>query len=142
MKNIKFILFTAILALATVSCDTYDEFSDLDVADRELSVGFTKATQNVSVNGTRDQSLQVFVSEFASVERTYNVVVVAEGSEVAPENYTFDSAVTIPANEKIGEFVISFTDVSLQPEGQPLIVAIEESSEYFSAGKTTMTVKN
>ena len=58
MKNIKFILFTAILALATVSCETYDEFSDLDVADRELSVGFTKGSQNVTVNGTKDQALQ------------------------------------------------------------------------------------
>lgn len=140
MKNIKFILTVLVLAVTFTSCETFDDFPE----EREAVVGFTTATSSVTVSAgqmTAEKELDIFVSDISTSDRTFNVVVVDEGSEVASENYSFDGAVTIPANEREAILVFTAIDNSLMSEPQPLILAFEYSDDYASGGRITLNIK-
>jgi len=140
MKNIKFILTLFILAVTFQSCESYDDFPE----EREAVVGFTSATSSITVSAgqmTAEKELDIFVSDLSSSDRTFNVVVVEEGSEVASENYSFDGAVTFLANERNAILVFTAIDNSLMSEPQPLILAFEFSDSYASGGRITLNIK-
>ena len=140
MKNIKLIITLFVLAVTFQSCESYDDFPE----EREAVIGFTSGTSSITVSAgdmTAEKELDVFVSDFSTSDRAFNVVVVEEGSEVASENYSFDAAVTILANERTGVLVFTAIDNSLMSEPQPLILAFPYSDEYASGGRITINIK-
>lgn len=135
MKNISIILAVFALVFTTISCDTYDDYE----TDRPAVIGFTAAQVNIKVpnESTRDKSVNIFISESSSVDRTFNINVVADETEVAPENYSIASSVTIPANERVGEFTITGIDVSLTGDKLPLTLEVAPTDGLVVGAKVT-----
>ncbi|WP_310991117.1 hypothetical protein [Aequorivita marina] len=135
MKNISIVLAVFALVFTSVSCETYDDYD----ADRAPIIGFTQANVNIKVRegSTRDKSVDVYISEAASVDRTFNVVVVADETEVAAENYSFTETVEILANERFGEVTITGIDVSLTEEKTPLTLQVQSGDGVISGAKVT-----
>tara|TARA_R100000306_G_scaffold4192_3_gene7040 strand:+ start:4902 stop:5324 length:423 start_codon:yes stop_codon:yes gene_type:complete len=138
MGKIK-ILFTIItLALLVFSCETYDDYN----VERPTIVGFTLGNANIKVpNGSsRDKTVEVYISEAASVDRSFTVSVVEDQTEVAPENYTFDPTIIILANERVATFTLTAIDVSLTEEKLPLTLQIMPENGYVSGGRFTAQI--
>lgn len=142
MKNIKIIITVLAVALFAVSCETYDDYE----AERTTVVGFTSPVGGpnavVPAGGTLEKQINVFASDLSSSERTFNVVVNSELSEVNSENFSFGSVV-IPANERAAVFTVTFTDVSLSPDLQPLRLEIDSSNpeSFISGNSVTIQVR-
>lgn len=138
MKNIKLIISVLLITFLATSCETYDDYSTA----RPVIAGFTKSNDNVKVSngGTRDRKVDIFISESANVDRTFNVSVVADGSTAAAENYDFDSTVVIPANERIAEFVFTGIDVSLSDEKTQVILQVDPKDGVLSGSTYTAVI--
>lgn len=134
MKNIKFLTIILGLALFTVSCDKYDNYS----ASERPVVGFpaNKNINNVPAGGERDVEVTVFSSTVSSADRTFNVVVVPiEDVDTYPpsaaENYSYDSTVTIPANEREGVLTVTGKNVSLTSDRTYFKLVLEENPSFI-----------
>lgn len=146
MKNIKFLILTLTIALVAVSCERYDDYD----TDRETIIGFVKKSQNINgvpEGGTKEQVLEVFVSDVANTNRSFDIVVVPiPDPETNPptgsENYTFEASVTIPANERIGMMTFTAVDVSLTRDRSFVMLSIKEGSGYIAGGTVTVGLKN
>lgn len=127
MKKFRILYLIGFIAIFATSCDTHDDYE----VDRATIASFTKATNNINSvpTGTfKSIDVEVFVTDVTDADRVFNIVVVPailiEGQvEASPDNYTFDSTVTIPAGSRIGEITVSGTNSS-----------IIEPQEYFSLG--------
>ncbi len=141
MKNLKYIITILVFAALAVSCETYDDFDQ----DRLPVVGFTSAVGGpnaiVPEDGTLDKEINVFVSDVSTSDRTYSVLVNEEETELGSENYTFGNIV-IPANERTGVFVVTFSDVSVTSDFQPVRFRVDNSSGIVSGSEITIQVRN
>lgn len=138
MKKLSIIITIITLAFTAVSCETYDDYD----TNRPVNIGFPTPTQNIKVpnGGTKDKELEVFISEPANVDRSFNIEVVADKTEVAAENYSLPATVVIPANERRGYFIVTGIDVSLTDEKLPLVLKIAATPEVYSGGQVTISV--
>lgn len=141
MKNL-YILFTLFSTLLfTASCESYDDFE----AERPAVIGFTLGSVlelPLSANNpTITFPLPYFVSEISTSDRVFKVVVVEEGTELAPENYSFNPEILILANERIGTMSFTAMDVSLTPEYVPLVLAFESSDGITSGSVADIALK-
>jgi len=127
-----------ILAIFASSCETYDDYD----TDRPVVIGFTLSNSNVKIpnGGTRDKSVDVFISEAASVDRTFTVSVIADQTELAAENYSFDATLLIPANERFAQFVLTGIDMSLTTDKLPLTLQVNPKDGILSGGKITYLI--
>lgn len=127
-----------ILAIFASSCETYDDYD----TPREEIIGFTLANSNVKVpnNGTRAKVVTVFITEASSVERTFTVSVVADQTELAAENYSFNPTLVIPANERSADFTVNGIDVSLTADKLPLTLQVDAKDGILSGGKSTFLI--
>mgnify|MGYP000213667012 CR=1 FL=1 len=141
MKNIYILLTLFLAVLFAASCETYDDYE----AERPAIIGFT-------LNGALELPLSTnnptitfpvpyFVSEASSSDRIFRVVIVEEGTELAPENYSFNPEILIPANERIGTMPFIAMDVSLTTEYVPLVLAFESSSGVISGPVVNIALK-
>jgi hypothetical protein len=142
MKNIKYLITILAIAVIAVSCETYDDYD----TERSTVIGFTTLVGGpnavVPAGGSLDKQINVFVSDVSSTERSFNVIVNSELTELSPENYTL-SPMVIPANERTAVFTITFTDVSLETEAQPIRLKFESSASgnIVSGNQATVQVR-
>lgn len=138
MKNIKFLILILTLSVVAVSCETYDDYE----SPRAAVAGFTLPSSNVKVpaDGSREKALTIFVSAASDVERTFKVEVVADQTEVAAENYSFDPNVVIPPNERSGDFILTAMDVSLTSDKTPLTLAVKSGNGIVPGGTITLSL--
>lgn len=123
------------------SCESYDDYDSPGIP----VIGFDQNGSNITVpgGGTVDElGVRVFVSDVSSIERTFNVVVVEDESTVSADNYSFNAAVQIPANEREGTFSFTAIDNSLTTEADTLVFAFDHSnSAYISGRRISYTLK-
>jgi hypothetical protein len=137
-------IFTLILALSTLtSCNTsYDDYEE----DRGSTIGFTLgATLELPVSSTNpivDFPIPCFVTNASNIERTFEVIVVQEETDVAAENYSFNAMVTIPANERKGTLYFTAMNVSLTSEYQPLIIAFKADENTVSGRRASIALRS
>lgn len=138
MKNISIILAVFALVFTSVSCEKYDDYD----TDRPVIIGFTKGTDNIKVpnNSTREKKVTIFITEAADVDRTFHVSVVADKTEVAAENYSFDADFVMPAGERFFEFVITGIDESLTDEKLGVTLKVDEKDGIISGGTFTALI--
>ncbi len=86
-------------------------------------------------------NIPYFVSDASSSDRSFNVIVIHEETEVAAENYSFDSVVVVPANERSGTLEFTAMDISLTSEFAPLVLAFEETSTVTSGSRANIFLK-
>ena len=133
MKNIYIILTLFLATLFVTSCETYNDFDD----DRPTVAGFTFGDLELSVsvgNTINLPPITYFISEPATVDRSFNVIVVDGGAAISPENYSIPASITIPAGERSGGLTFSVTNVSLPLEFAYITFSFEEAPGV-TAGK-------
>tara|TARA_R100001369_G_C3326269_1_gene169826 strand:- start:2874 stop:3296 length:423 start_codon:yes stop_codon:yes gene_type:complete len=140
MKKLNIIFAILTLTVFTVSCET--NFDDYDTP-RETIIGFSRGSATVTVpnGGESSRDLDIFISDVASTDRTFNVVVDPSETNLPNESYDFESTVTIPANERFGVIVITGYDISLPEEDGIVTLQLESSAEYISGRPTVVTIK-
>ena len=141
MKKLN-ILFT-ILALAafTVSCETYDDYD----TDRETVVGFTTASKNINnvpEGGTKSTTVDLFISDVSSVDRTFSIELVDDLTDTAPENYTYDATVTFLADTREASITVTAVDVTITDERTFFGLAVKAENGAVSGGRTSVGLKN
>jgi len=142
MKNItKSVTILAVLMFVTSCSTNYDDFNSV----RNDTIGFTiSATLELPLSQNTPEinfPLTYFVSTSSSEERTFNVVVVEEDSDLPPESYSFDASVVVPANERSGVLVFSAYNINLTNEYRPLVLKFESSSEVTSGNRMNIALK-
>jgi hypothetical protein len=141
MKKTYIILTLFLATLFVTSCETYDDFE----ADRPTLAGFTLGNElQLPLSNTTPMinfNIPYFVSEAASVDRTFQIIVVASETEVPPSSYTFDSALVVPANERKGTMAFTALNNGLTTDFQPLVLAFESSPGIVSAAPARIALK-
>ncbi len=141
-NNIIFSL-TAIFALVFMTaCETYDDYD----TDRTSVVGFIKATENINnipEGGTKSTTLQLFVSDVSSSDRTFSIVTApVDTLATGSDNYIFDSTVTFLANERTASIEVTGVDNSITDERSFFRLIVEGSSDVVSGGRILMGLRN
>ena len=145
MKNIKYIILILTIAVVGVSCETYDDYD----TDRLPAVGFTATNKNINgipQGGEKSTTIDVFASDVSSSDRTFDVVAVPiEDTETnppsAPENYRYDSTVTIPANQRVGTMTVTGIGVSLTSERTYFKLAIDSDPSVVAGGQILIALR-
>jgi hypothetical protein len=83
------------------------------------------ATLEVEINATGEITIPVNVSTLSSSERTVTVSAVEAASSATAGQYSFNSAVTIPANTYFGSMTLTGIDDGLTTDGVVLILQID-----------------
>lgn len=141
MKKVNILLVILTIAIVAVSCETYDDYN----TDRKTVVGFVTPTRNISVpeNMSKTDSVQVFISDISSSARTYTVTTVpVDTLPTGPENYTFESTVTFPANTRQVSFYVTAIDNTIDDTRRFFKLAIQGEADAVSGGRALIGVKN
>ncbi|MBG44561.1 MAG: hypothetical protein CL530_11410 [Aequorivita sp.] len=142
MKKVNILIVILTIAIVAVSCETYDDYN----TDRKTVVGFTTATKNINnipEGGTKSTTVDLFVSDLSSAARTFTIKAIpADSLGAASENYTFDSTVTFPANERSASIEVIGIDNSITDERTFFKLAVEGSADVVSGGIVLMGLKN
>lgn len=129
------------IAIVAISCETYDDYNE----DRKTVVGFVTTTKNLTVpeGQSKTDSVQLFISDISSSPRTFTVITVpVDTLPTAPENYTFESTVTFPANTREVKFGFTAIDNSIDDTRRFFRLAIQGESDVVSGGRTLIGLKN
>ena len=142
MKNItKLVTILAVLMFVTSCSTNYDDINYI----RNDTIGFTISdTLELPLSQNNPEinfPLSYFVSTSSSEERTFNVMVVEEESELSSESYPFDASVVVPANERSGILVFSAYNINLTNEYRPLVLEFESSSAVTSGNRMNIALK-
>ncbi|QQX75408.1 MULTISPECIES: hypothetical protein [Aequorivita] len=141
MKRVNILIVILTIAIIAVSCETYDDYN----TDRKTVVGFVTPNKNISVpeGGSKTDSVKVFVSDLSSSDRTFTVITIpVDTLPTAPENYTFESTVTIPANTRETMFGVTAVDNSIDDTRRFFRLAIQGEADVVSGGRALIGVKN
>ncbi len=141
MKKVNIFLVILAIAMVAVSCETYDDYN----TDRKTTVGFVTLTKNLSVpeGGTKTDSVKLFVSDLSASARTFTVITVpVDTLPTAPENYSFESTVTVPANQREVNFGVTAIDNSIDDTRRFFKLAIQGEANVVSGGRALIGVKN
>lgn len=142
MKKVNILIVILSIALVAVSCESYDDYN----TDRKAVVGFTTATQNINnipEGGTKSATVNLFVSDLSSADRTYTVVAIpADSLATASENYTFDATVTFLANTRTSSIEVTAVDNSITDERSFFKLAIQGGEDAVSGGIVLMGLRN
>ncbi|AFU67996.1 hypothetical protein P700755_001024 [Psychroflexus torquis ATCC 700755] len=134
MKHISRLIVLLLLTSPFISCDDYEDFEE----DRDTVVGFSRVLGSSNVNldpgDSRDKTAVVFVSDVSNSERSFGIEIDTEENEITTDNFTFDSQVIIPANERTAEITITVTNNSLPIESQRIAIKIVNSPNYVTGG--------
>jgi hypothetical protein len=127
MKKTYIILTIFLTALLVTSCETYDDYEE-----RPTLAGFTlgNVLELPLSNSTPviNFNIPYFISEASSSERTFQIIVLADETEVPSSSYSFDSTVVVPANERSGSLAFTALNMDLTTEFQPLVLAFDNTT--------------
>ncbi|RMA57917.1 hypothetical protein [Ulvibacter antarcticus] len=140
MKKINIVFAIIMIALVSVSCETYDDAP----SEFEPILGFTTATGAMTFNPGQTEkttSATLYITDASSVDRTFTISVVESGTNVPAENYSFDSEIVILAGENEATFTITGFNLSLQVDELFLVVAPEPTSGLISGQFFTLAMK-
>lgn len=149
MKKINILITFIALALFVVSCETYDDYD----TDRNTIVGFTDLTRNINnvpTGSEKSVEVKLYVSDVANVDRQFNIMSIPAildltatppQVETNPDNYRFDTTVTIPANTREGVITVYGTNVSMENEQEYFSLAVEGSDNIISGAPTTIRLR-
>ncbi len=142
MKKVNILIVILTIALVAVSCETYDDYN----TDRKTVVGFitpTKNINNIPEGGSKTDSVSLFVSDLSSSPRTFTVTTIpVDTLPTAPENFTFESTVTFPANTREVKFGVTAVDNSIDDTRRFFRLAIQGEANVVSGGRALIGVKN
>ncbi|MGB5943702.1 MAG: hypothetical protein WBG71_12540 [Leeuwenhoekiella sp.] len=124
MKNfLKYV--AAITAIVIIGCSD-EEALIFDGNSGQTLVAFENTTSqlDVVINDEGSLTVNVDVTTISSMDRTFNIVVNMEETEVAAGAYTVPGSVTIPANSYNGSFTINAVDVDVEVAPKKLVLSL------------------
>ncbi|REG88774.1 beta-barrel fold lipoprotein [Winogradskyella sediminis] len=124
----KFLIGILSLGFAFLGC----EQDDIERANR---VSFENETVEVQV--PRDaidfqRPISIYVSEVSGSDRVFQIAVNDEESTLESSEYSIPSSVTVPANSKTGEFIMTVSDVSLSFEAKTLSLQLLSDDDTYT----------
>ncbi len=142
MKKIHKIITLFLVTIMVASCSTnYDDINNnhSDVVGFSLAVDLELplSENNPEINFP----LPYFVSNATSSDRTFNVVIIDEETELGPESYSFDATIIIPANEREGQLIFTAYNINLTNEYQSLVLAFEGTDDIASGKRMNIFLK-
>jgi hypothetical protein len=135
-----YILLTLFVAMifATSCRETYDDYD----SGGSPVIGFTLGVEaEIGVSNTVNLPISYFVTDVSDSDRTFQIII-DPATTVASENYSFENPIVIPANERLGQIILSISDVSLSQEFEPIILRFESTSNVVSGDNATILVKS
>lgn len=142
MKKVNILIVILTIALVAVSCETYDDYNQ----ERKSVAGFTNATKNINnvpEGGTKSVTVDLFVSDVSSSDRTYTIISVpADTLQAATQDYTFDATVTFPANSREASIEVTAIDNTITEERTYFKLAVEGSADVVSGGMVEVAIRN
>jgi hypothetical protein len=142
MKKINIIITIVVLALFVVSCETYDDYN----TDRAAVAGFLKRTENINnvpSGGTRERTVDLYISDISSSDRTFPIIAIAADTlATGPENYTFDSTVTFPANTREASIQVVAVDNTITNERSFFILSLDGGEDAVSGTQILIGLRN
>jgi hypothetical protein len=141
MNNIARILVLMVVVFTTYSCNK--EYNDYDT-NRESIVGFAELLGIAQVplgEESVDIEIEFLTSDISSTERSFQVYVISEGTNIAAENYTFNPSVSIAPNQQSGSFTFTAIDVSLTSDFGDVFLGFESNENAISTGQINIKVR-
>lgn len=143
MKKSIITLLIVSVALLSSSCrDSYDDY----VQERGQTIGFTSLPLEVQLppgGGIPNFPIPFFVTSISDSDRTFEVIVVEEETTLTADNYTIETTVTIPANERSGTLPFSATNNSISADDfQNLVLAFKATADVTSGKKAVVSLKS
>jgi len=131
-----------VVVFTTYSCSNA-EYNDYDT-ERESIVGFAEALA-IAIVPVEDNSIDIEIefitSDVASTDRTYQVYVVSEGTNIDAENFSFNPSVVMPANQYYATFTFTAIDVSLPTSFGDVFLAFETNGDILTSREINLKVK-
>ncbi len=141
----KSIIALLVVAMALVSTSCRDSYDDYD-SERGATIGFTSPPLELSLpqGGTIPYfPVPFFVTSVSSSDRTFTVVVIEEETTLTPDNYTIETEVLVPANERSGVLAFSAVNNSISSEDfQNLVIAFQSTADVTSGKRYVVSLKS
>lgn len=142
MKNVYILLVIAATTLFASCNNTNDDYD----TDRGVTIGFTSLPlEDITLppGGTLTFPVPFFITDVSSSDRTFNVIVIESETTLAPENYSFETSVTIPAGSRSGVLQFNAENVSMSTEefqgvsiGFENVPGVNSGSTWLFTGKS------
>ncbi len=127
-------------SLFLFSCDDVEEVRYSPENGTFLSFSASLYNLPVPRDSQVDINLPFQSSSASSVDRVYNVEIIAEETTADPATYQLPATLTIPANSYIGNLTIRGIDVNVTSEAKQLVFKITGFSAAESFDNDTITV--
>ena len=139
MKKSYILLTLFVVAIFTSSCrETYDDYDSAGSS----TIGFTIGVEpEIQVSSSIEFPMSYFVTDVSSADRTFEIIV-DPSTTVSTENFSFESSVVIPANERSGQMFLSISNVSLSQDFEPIVLSFVPTSGIVSGDKAVIYVKS
>lgn len=142
MKKTYILILAFVSMIAFSSCDTdHDEYE----TDRLPVVGLTGTvgSQNVSLDpgDSAEKGIEVFVSDVASVDRTFPLSVNLAETMIDAANYTVPASFVVPAGSRTAEFLITVTNVNLPVDYAPIVLKVDEGANHVSGAQVSVRAR-
>lgn len=140
MRNKIYILFILSFGLFLNSCDKTE--SEVGNPSGQTLVSFNSTTYDLPIvlDGEGSTSVELNITETASVDRTFNIEIVDSLTTADPSTYDLANSITIPANSYVGYLEINGFDngVTTDPENLAIrLVDIEQGIVFDEENITT-----
>jgi hypothetical protein len=130
----KVLILGAAIAMSVASCDSEDEQRVFDNRGGQELLSFEETSDDleIEIDATGQLDVIVEVSTLSDVDRTFNVSVVTEESDIAPGSVTVPNSVTIPAGSYEGTLTLNGVDVDgVETTPRPLVLELSAGEDVL-----------
>lgn len=140
MRNNIFSLIMMSVVVFFASCESDIVQYDPNGGQTLINFGFTSGNLQVVVDDEGSLTVPINVSTVSDVDRTFDVQVVTEDTELPAAAYSVPGTVTIPANSYSGEIEIDVIDIDVEIEPKDLVLSFSTSEDVVSDDNLVISV--
>ncbi len=143
MKTIKYI-FIVVLTITFISCDKGGEEVFFDGDNGQTLISFRNTTEDLPIVIDDEGSVEIIfdVTTRSSSDRTFEIEIVSDESTANPDSYSFNSTITIPANEYNASLTINGVDNDVDISPETLVLRIVEQDSFITTSNNNTTTVN
>ncbi|WP_459212898.1 hypothetical protein [Aquimarina rhabdastrellae] len=144
MKTIKKIFISALAIISFISCDKGGEEVIFDGNNGQTLISFRKTVEDLPIVIDDEGSVEIIldVTTRSSSDRTFEVEILSDESTANPDSYSFNSTVTIPANEYNAILTINGVDNDVEITPETLVLRIIEQDSFITTSNNNTTTVN
>ncbi|MHA7842575.1 MAG: hypothetical protein ACX93I_04595 [Winogradskyella sp.] len=104
-KYFKYLFIT--MLFAAFSCEDENGVGD---SSNYLGFEFGPLSANLVENSTSTFDVKVYTGNIVGSDRTFNIAVNEDATQLDASNYSIPATVTVPGGDNVGSFTVNFTD--------------------------------